>query len=1021
VTGDRRLGPVSDVWTVAIHVSESDWKPVGTGVLIDGRRVLTCAHVVTKARAGTSDFFVAFPKVETVPVRLRVASVVLPDGPPQELADVAVLVLESAAPEGVVPAPLRDPPTAGLVDGQWWAFGYPNSDVLGSTAHGQVDAALSYGWVRLRTDSAYVVEQGFSGAGLWSPAYQAVVGLVGQAQVADEHRGDARALTLRQISTWLPEVKLDALTGWSAAAAGEGALASWGWRLADDPESGRHWMPRARGVSRHSERGFRFRGRTVALSEVVAWLGREVPDRCALVVTGSPGAGKSAVLGRIVTTADAGIRAALPADDVAVKAPVGSVACAVHAKGKTALEVAVEIARAASVPLPTRVEDLAPALQMELDRRPVRDRRFNVVIDALDEASSPADARLIVTGIVLPFVQSGSAGVQVVVGSRYRDDGGDLIGVFGYAKCLLDLDHPENFAEADLVDYVLATLQSEGDERPGNPYADRAVGQPVAARIAQLAQKSFLVAGLIARMHGLHDSAPVAVEDIAFAPSVDDALRRYLEYLKPVDGISAATMLTVLAFAEAPGLTTTLWRLGLHALGADLDEGRLAAFARSAAANFLIETGRQTPATGGRQTSYRLFHQALNDALLAARADLHPRPVDEHALTQVWYRHGRDIGWANADTYLLRSLPAHAAASALTEQLLLDDDYLCHTDLHRLLPHTDSVTTEPGRNRARMVHLTPHAIPARPALRAAMFHLTTTMERLHPPFPDHTHTPYRALWAAVTPRTERNTLSGHTRPVNAVCVIPAEGGRHLLASASDDDTVRVWDPASGQLVHTLTGHTDRVNAVCVIPAEGGRHLLASADSGGSVRVWDPASGQLVHTLTGHTGSVTAVCVIPAEGGRHLLASADSGGSVRVWDPASGQLVHTLTGHTDWVNAVCVIPAEGGRHLLASASNDDTVRVWDSVSGQLVHTLTGHTNWVGTLAVLLLGDRHVLVSGGDDQTMRLSDPTTGQQIQVIHVHHWVTCCCTADTTVLVGLNTGLLALQIQDQSPSPTTP
>jgi hypothetical protein len=110
-------------------------------------------------------------------------------------------------------------------------------------------------------------------------------------------------------------------------------------------EAVRHWRPRARGVSIDTEGGYRFRGRTVALTEIVQWLNRSVPDTRLLVVTGSPGVGKSAVLGRIVTTADEGVRAALPTDDTNVRAPIGSVACAVHMKGKTALDVAVAIAR----------------------------------------------------------------------------------------------------------------------------------------------------------------------------------------------------------------------------------------------------------------------------------------------------------------------------------------------------------------------------------------------------------------------------------------------------------------------------------------------------------------------------------------------------------------------------------------------------------------------------------------------------------------------------------------------------
>ena len=153
--------------------------------------------------------------------------------------------------------------------------------------------------------------------------------------------------------------------------------------------------PRARGVSIDSERGYRFRGRAAALDRIVGWLDRPEPDRRVLVITGSPGVGKSAVLGRIVTTADAAIRASLPPGDEAVRASVGSVSCAVHAKAKTALEVAEEIARAASARLPEDTERSGA-------RRPARrwskrgGRRFNVIIDALDEAASPAQARAII-------------------------------------------------------------------------------------------------------------------------------------------------------------------------------------------------------------------------------------------------------------------------------------------------------------------------------------------------------------------------------------------------------------------------------------------------------------------------------------------------------------------------------------------------------------------------------------------------------------------------------------------------
>jgi hypothetical protein len=131
--------------------------------------------------------------------------------------------------------------------------------------------------------------------------------------------------------------------------------------------------------------GIGFAG-VAALKEITTWLDRPVVDRRVLVVSGFPGVGKSAVLGRIVTTSDTAIRARLPENDEGVRASLGSVACAVHARAKTAMEVATEIARAASARLPEELGDLTEVVQEALEGR--GGQRFNVIIDALDEAAN---------------------------------------------------------------------------------------------------------------------------------------------------------------------------------------------------------------------------------------------------------------------------------------------------------------------------------------------------------------------------------------------------------------------------------------------------------------------------------------------------------------------------------------------------------------------------------------------------------------------------------------------------------
>ena len=793
---DRFTHPPADVWVAAVHASEDDVDPIGAAVVVDANRVLTCAPVVASEDGTVREpLWVSFPKAVRWP-RRRVAAVAVAYSPP--VRDLAVLVLQAPVPAGVEAAPLRFPRPADLAGRAWWAFGFPDRDTVGDAVDGVVGAALALGWVRLDTQSPYLTRPGFSGGGLWSPDYQAVVAVVGKAH----GNGEGRAVTLHQADLCLPGHELAALAGWSAEAAGEVALQQWGWTLARDPEGVRHWRPRARGVSIDSERGYRFRGRAAALHRIAAWLDRGEPDRRVLVITGSPGVGKSAVLGRIVTTADAAICASLPPGDQAVRASLGSVGCAVHAKAKTALEVAEEIARAASARLPKDTGDLAPAVREVLEER--GGRRFNVIIDALDEAASPAQARAIIDLVALPLAETCSdAGAQVVVGTRRRDDGGNLLDRFGGALEAIDLDDPRYFAEGDLAAYALACLQLAGDERPGTPYADDALAGPVADRIAAMAGRNFLIAGLIARSRGLHDQHAADPDRLGFSATVDSALAAYLERLSPVAGLPAGRALTALAFAEAPGLPAALWQLAIEAIdGTRVSPEDLTRFARSSAANFLVEAG------GGARDghTYRLFHQALNDALLRRRSDVIPRADDERALTLAFTRHGRRSGWKDAPDYLLRSLPAHAATGGLVDDLLRDDTYLLHADLRRLIRVADEADSKEGRRRAQLLRLTPRAITAGPADRAAFFSVTEALDDLGTSYRDGGWpAPYRALWASVKPRSERAVLEGHQGWVNGVCPVTV-AGKELLASAGADGTVRIWDPQTGLLRATLEGH-----------------------------------------------------------------------------------------------------------------------------------------------------------------------------------------------------------------------
>ena len=218
----------------------------------------------------------------------------------------------------------------------------------------------------------------------------------------------------------------------------------------------------------------------------------------------------------------------------------------------------------------------------------------------------------------------------------------------------------------------------------------------------------------------------------------------------------------------------------------------------------------------------------------------------------------------------------------------------------------------------------------------------------------------------------QRALTGHTSGVSAVAIAP-DGT--WLATASDDGSVRIWDPATGQQRAALTGHTGDGERGGDRP---GRHLARHRrGDDGSVRMWDPATGQQRAALTGHTDGVNVVAIAP-DG--TWLATAGDDGTVRIWDPATGRQRAALTGHTGAVSAVAIAP-DGT--WLATARRRRAVRIWDPATGRQRAALTGHTGSVS--AVAIAPDGTWLATGGDDGTVRIWDPATGQQRATLTGH------------------------------------
>ncbi|HEX8114450.1 MAG TPA: AAA family ATPase, partial [Kofleriaceae bacterium] len=246
----------------------------------------------------------------------------------------------------------------------------------------------------------------------------------------------------------------------------------------------------------------------------------------------------------------------------------------------------------------------------------------------------------------------------------------------------------------------------------------------------------------------------------------------------------------------------------------------------------------------------------------------------------------------------------------------------------------------------------------------------------------------------------RVTLEGHVAPVLA-CAVTPDGAR--VVSASEDRTLKVWDPMTGHALATLEGHAGAVRS-CAVTADGTRIVSASVDR--TLKIWDPAAGRVLTTLNGHSAAVRA-CAMTADGERVVSASEDR--TLKVWDPTTGHALATLQGHSAAVRA-CAVTADGRRTISASA--DGTLKVWDTADAGLLaaaHGLEGHAAAVRALAVTPDGRR--ILSASLDGTLKIWDPATGRSLATLEGHSAAVrgCAVTADGRVISASMDGTLKI------------
>jgi WD40 repeat protein len=221
----------------------------------------------------------------------------------------------------------------------------------------------------------------------------------------------------------------------------------------------------------------------------------------------------------------------------------------------------------------------------------------------------------------------------------------------------------------------------------------------------------------------------------------------------------------------------------------------------------------------------------------------------------------------------------------------------------------------------------------------------------------------------------QTTLTGHLGPVNTVRWSP---NGLLLATASDDGTVRVWNSQSGEQTIKLSALGGGINALAW---SNNASLLAAGANDGTLTVWDTSSWAQSWSTPGQKVAINDLSWSPNDPKRLVVAKSD--GSVDLVNGETGGDSKTFHAHDGQVRAIAWSP-DGTTLLTGGEDQKFSVKIWDAKTESLLWAGSGDQSLLNGIAWSSDGKR--FATGGEEGIATVWDVKTGKDLSHLKGHH-----------------------------------